>query len=245
MSAASIQRKRARARSASARPARGFTLIELLISIIIIGILAVMAIPSMSIASYDRDTYNDAGTIMQIFRSARTRAIARGSAVVVQMVTTGAYTRGGFFTYEATSLNPNGATGAQTPTATCKYPTTWSLGSAIPINGFALGTTASSTDTLAGIMAQPYVYASGVPTASAFSEGYVCFTPLGRAYTTVNVNVAGVSYLATSGATNAPVFSGTSSTAALEIRVTRTDGATIRSVLVPNNGMARLFSHTQ
>jgi Tfp pilus assembly protein FimT len=213
-----------------------------MVSVIIIGLLAVLAIPSMSIASYDRDTYNDAGAIMQVFRRARTRAIARGSAVVVQMLASGNYASGGFFTYEAVTQNPNGVVGAQTPSATCKYPTTWPISTLTSIDGFAVSTNANSVDVLAGITALPYVYSAGAVTATAFTEGYVCFTPLGRAYVTLSPNVAGVSSLATSGL---PTFTGLSSLSALEVRVTRTDGGTIRSVLVPNNGMARLFSHTQ
>jgi prepilin-type N-terminal cleavage/methylation domain-containing protein len=220
------------ARSAVARSfGRGFTLIELLVCIIIIGLLAVMAIPSMSLASYERDTYNDAGNIMQVFRSARTRAIARGSAVVVQMVTNGNYTRGGFFTYEAVSANPGGVAGSQMPIATCKYPTQWPVGSLTAIDGFALNPAANSVESLAGIMAQPYAYTAAVTAKTAFTEGYVCYTPLGRMYVAIGAAP--------------PVFKGLSPVTALEIQVTRTDGATIRSVLLPNNGMARIFSHTQ
>jgi prepilin-type N-terminal cleavage/methylation domain-containing protein len=226
---------------------RGFTLIELLVTVFIIGILAVMALPSLSLTSFDRDTYNDAGAIMQLFRRARTRAIARGSAVVVQMVVNTTYPSGGFLVYEAVSGTP-GVSTTQIPIASCKWPQTWPTATMTPIDSFQISTGPNSTDFLAGITAQPYAYTPDSPAGVQFTEGYVCYTPLGRSYVNLSPKV-GVTPVPQ--ATGTPVFTGFSSLSALEVRVTRADdrvagyGQTIRSVLIPNNGMARIFTRVQ
>jgi hypothetical protein len=51
----------------------------------IIAIVAVLAIPTLSAAQVDRRVFADAGYVSQLFRIARTRAVGRGAAVLVEM----------------------------------------------------------------------------------------------------------------------------------------------------------------
>lgn len=194
--------------------------------VMIIGILAAMAIPSMSLASYERDAYNDAGSIMQLFRRARTRAVGRGAATLVAMTATSG-DRGTFLLYEAVATNPNGVAGSQAPVATCKYPTAWTLASMTPIDMVSLN---GQVEQYAGITAQPNTFS---PTKTPVAAAYICYTPLGRSYI-----VSGAAAVAS------PNFGGqTPMLTPVGIDVTHTNGATTRTVLVPPNGMARLFSH--
>jgi type II secretion system protein H len=205
---------------------RAFTLIELMVVVIIVGLLAVLAFPSMSLAMYDRDAYSDAGSIMGLFRTARTHAVARGGAVLISMNAdpTDPTRRGKFLMYEAVAADPTGG-GNQSPVANCKWPTSWNLGALTPIEGVNMN---GSLEANAGITTTLAIYN---PTKTAFTDGYVCYTPLGRSYVAI-------------GQAAQPTFDGQlPTTYPIEVQVARAAGATIRSVLVPPNGMARLFSH--
>jgi Tfp pilus assembly protein FimT len=213
-----------------------------MVVIIIIGIIAAMAVPSMVQARLDRNAYDDAGAIMQLFRNARTRAVGRGGAITIQM-TQSTNDRGTFQSYEAVTQNAGGILAFQTPVGTCKAPQIWSplppaSNPAANLNVQLLdGVNLNGTiEADANIMATIWSY-SGT-TATQVNTGWVCFTPLGHVYMT-------------SASSAIPVFDGQlPMVGPLEFRVQRFQGSssvafgTTRSVLLPPSGMARIFSHT-
>jgi prepilin-type N-terminal cleavage/methylation domain-containing protein len=66
------------------RPGRGFTLLELLVTVTLVGILVVMAVPSISAMMRDRRTNQAAHEAALLYRRGRALAMGRGGAMVVR-----------------------------------------------------------------------------------------------------------------------------------------------------------------
>jgi type II secretory pathway pseudopilin PulG len=205
-----------------------------MVVIVIIGVLAVAAAPSMRLSNYDRHTYNDAGAIMQLFRHAHGRALAYSIPVLVAMSANGAGDRGTFTTYIANNpVTNNVVVSCKTPFAWTPLPTgpTYTNANLTGVDFVNLNSGAGTVESDANIETiLSYYDGSHAP----FNTGYMCFTPLGRSF----VTIASSSTAAQFDAMTANVFP-------LEAKVQRLSaaGSINRSVYVLPNGTARVFSH--
>jgi type II secretory pathway pseudopilin PulG len=215
-----------------------------MVVVVIIGVMAALAVPSLRLATFDRHAYEDAGAISQLFRDARLRSVARGSAVLVTVSASGTTDRGTFKVYEAVGQDPNDPTHSfQMPVALCKAPQSpWNLAAqtAMFVEGLNLNGIPGTAEYDGDIETQLFTYvgqSGSTPAGQVQLTGgtaYICYTPLGRSY-----------FNATT-----PNFTGLApSTTVFEARVSRgltsgLVGASVRSVIVEPNGMPRILTKT-
>lgn len=216
---------------------------ELMVVVLLISILAILAIPSFTTTNYDRIAFNDTGYLTNVFRAARTRALARGAATVIHFSSSqGASQRGRFEIWEAVTADvPTGGTAStdfRTPVGSCKSPTTWVLPSiTVPANtptNTHANAFIDALDMNGAIEAQAQVFTKVLdPNGNAVTDAFLCFTPLGRIYYS----------------TTATFDSATPMNGVLQIKVYVFDAAQtsqtrgiVRTVVVPSSGMARFIS---
>jgi Tfp pilus assembly protein FimT len=148
----------------------------------IIGIMAMLAMPSLGAARIERHAYDDAASVMELVRSARTRAMGRGAAVMVTFSTNN--TRGNFRMYEAVDPNPTGGNAAdgRMPRSTCMNPTASAWADGDIRNAFIDGVTFDGNYEADHNIAVRVVTFANDGTETEVPFVALCFNPSGRAY---------------------------------------------------------------
>lgn len=214
-----------RSKTTASRKVRGFTLIELMVVVVIIAILAVIAVPLFATRMQSRRLMQTSARFADLYRGSRTRALARGAAVVVTLNPTNdslTVLEGVLGTAQATAAGAGRQTCGNLPTRGCLTNDWGNLGS---------GTTIGTARVVEGIGNEGVQasYAIGNGAINSTTNVSVCFSPAGRTFYNIT------------GAWNPTGW--VQLTSPLIINLTATDTtATTRaySVTVLPNGTARL-----
>jgi type II secretory pathway pseudopilin PulG len=209
-----------------------------MVVIVIIGVLAVAAAPSMRLSTYERHAYNDAGAIMQLFRDAHARAVAHSVPVLVSMSANLTADRGTFGTYIASNPVTAGSVVSCKGFAWAPVAANVAAGTIAQIDTVNLNGPAGTAEVDANIQTALTYY--NTPTATAFTNGtaYMCFTPLGHSY--IALPTAGTPLFIGSMVANVyPLVA----VVTRGVGLTSGAGALNRSVVLLPNGSARVFSH--
>jgi prepilin-type N-terminal cleavage/methylation domain-containing protein len=231
----------------------GFTLIELMVVVLIISVVCVLAIPSMSHEGYDRRAFEDATSVVELVREARSRAVARGSAQLLVLNANPTGSTGSFTLYESTTANYGEDAGSMTmSSSSCNAPTQWPggtpSGTQQPVDRFEFS---------GGLEAQGSINmrVNDPITGKAISTNmYLCFTPAGRtwyfegaappaAFTTPLASLCSATTAAAQscvGAVTVDVIAGTFPVGSATGTTTST--SLIRTVWIPATGSTRITS---
>lgn len=190
----------------------------MMIVVVIIGLFASLAVPSIVSLVRDQRTRREAMNISNVFRQARARSLGRGSAVNISYASTvvGTATRADFVTKEA-------VTGALPDPACRGYD--WTAATVPLIGHYYPPLVNGVPDTK--ITAEANDPALGAPTAPIYLE--VCFTPKGRLFTRTST-----------GGTFAPMAGRVSFFAQRLDGTAMTPTGLLRTVIVSDDGNTRL-----
>jgi type II secretion system protein H len=175
---------------------RGFSLIELMVVVVIIAITAALALPNMTKRLRDRKVADATERLAAVYRGARTRAMSRGSAVLVRYTSADQTVR----VLEALRGAGGGDGCATLPSSSC-LATDWTnaaSGQFRELETFS----ASAVEDMQVLLFPP----ESTTTPGNFE---LCYTPLGRSLVRINAPTDPNAFTRYAGVATLRVFKGT------------------------------------